>query len=381
MTAFDLLALLFVVMGLALLLAAGAVWHRGSKTRACLRALLDLPTDMHPTLWPERAQHILQTAGVTGLRWEGQWFGDPVGGQWGAAVSPVWPGKMLDAGPDCQIQVTWAALARTNEARMLVLAVLDVFAQAWLAQMRAHTQAVAVALAQRAAVHLYWQHDMRNLAQWVGMLAEEFEEATPEQLPRLAKRLQQQAPLVLEKAHRLLAATTTASAKNPLNVPPPQSTQNKSPTVIIRDAALLSGLEIQIFLHGKLFDPQKKQDTDLATLSINQQSAQALERALDNLLSNIVRDSDVRVSHPPLVWQLRTERHFLLAELQTPHLKTPWPQRPFEPLQLSSQSGLGLYQARRNLRDANGDLQATLNTKGVLFSLRIPLVVSRGLHP
>jgi signal transduction histidine kinase len=380
MSAFDVLALLCVVVGLALLLAAGAVWHRGSKTRACLRALLDLPTNMHPMLWPERAQHILQAAGITGLRWEGQWFGDPVRGQWGVAVSPLWPGKMLDAGPDCQIQVAWAALARTNEARMLALAVLDVFAQAWLAHMRAHTQAVAVALAQRAAVHLYWQHDMRNLAQWVGMLAEEFEEASPEQLPRLAKRLQQQAPLVLEKAHRLLAATSSTLAKDPLNTAQGYDTQDKNPTSIIRDAALLSGLEIQIFLDGKPCDPQEKQDINHSMLRINQQTAQALERALDNLLSNIVRDSDVRVNHPPLALQLRTEQNFLLAELQTPHLKAPWPERPFEPLQLPSRSGLGLYQARRNLRDVHGDFQATPNTMGVLFSLRIPLRTASCKH-
>ena len=62
-------------------------------------------------------------------------------------------------------------------------------------RMRERTQAVAVALAQRAHVQLYWQHDMRNLAQWVGLLAEEFGAATPEQLPRLAQRLQRQAPL------------------------------------------------------------------------------------------------------------------------------------------------------------------------------------------
>lgn len=374
MSTFDLLPILFVAVGMVLLIAAGAVWHRGQRIRACLRALLDLPTDMHPMQWPEQAQRVLETAGIMGLRWEGQWFGDPVQGQWGVSVSPRWPGKVLDAGPDCQIQVVWAALARTNEAQTLALAVLDVFAQAWLTRMRAHTQAVAVALAQRAYVHLYWQHDMRNLAQWVGILAEEFEDASPEQLPRLAKRLQQQAPLVLQRTHRLLAATNSAS-KEPLHtlIPDASEKRNKNPLVIVQDAALLAGLQVQIISDGKPYRSHEQPTCAESPTLITQQVAQALERSLDNVLSNIVRDSDTRITHPPLIWRSRIEQAFLVGELQTPHLRTPWPVRPFEPLQSPTRSGLGLYQARRNLRDVDGDLHATQNAAGVLFCWRIPL--------
>jgi hypothetical protein len=372
MNAVQLLPILFLTIGMVLLIAAWAVWHRGQQTRACLRALLDFPTDMHPMQWPEQAQKVLEAAGIMGLRWEGQWFGDAVGGQWGVPVSPQWPGKVLDAGSDCQIQVAWSALARTDEARALALAVVDVFAQAWLARMRAHTQTVAVALAQRAHVHLYWQHDMRNLAQWVGMLAEEFEEASPEQLPRLARRLQQQAPLVLQRTHRLLAATNTTSPQEH------SSSTHKNPIAVIQEAALLAGLKLEMEK-----DPQANDgDSTNSHLLIRESVAQALERSIDNVLSNVVRDSDTRITNTPLIWRWRTESSVntalttLCGELQTPHLRTPWPSRPFEPLQLPERSGLGLYQARRSLRDVGGDLQATPNSSGVLFRWEIPLASS-----
>ena len=198
---------MLVALGLVLLLAAWAVWHRGQRMRRCLAELLALPADMHPLRWPERAWPILERSGIAGIAWEGVWFGDAVRGQWGQPLADHWPRQTLSAGPDCQIELRWADVARTDEARVLALAVLDVFAQTWLSRMRERTQAVAVALAQRAQVQLYWQHDMRNLAQWVGLLAEEFGAATPEQLPRLAQRLQRQALLLMARAHKMLAAT------------------------------------------------------------------------------------------------------------------------------------------------------------------------------
>jgi hypothetical protein len=231
---------MLVALGLVLLLAAWAVWHRGQRMRRCLAELLALPADMHPLRWPERAWPILERSGIAGIAWEGVWFGDAVRGQWGQPLADHWPRQTLSAGPDCQIELRWADVARTDEARVLALAVLDVFAQTWLSRMRERTQAVAVALAQRAQVQLYWQHDMRNLAQWVGLLAEEFGAATPEQLPRLAQRLQRQAPLLQARAHKLLAATEAPTQVPAEDEPPVQALD------LLHNAAELAGLAIAI---------------------------------------------------------------------------------------------------------------------------------------
>jgi C4-dicarboxylate-specific signal transduction histidine kinase len=64
----------------------------------------------------------------------------------------------------------------------------------------------------------------------------------------------------------------------------------------------------------------------------------------------------------------------LQGQLHTPALSTPWPRRAFEPLKSAAGSGMGLYQARRSLRDVGGDLQAHGVEDGVQFGLTVPLV-------
>ena len=354
---------MLVALGLVLLLAAWAVWHRGQRMRRCLAELLALPADMHPLRWPERAWPILERSGIAGIAWEGVWFGDAVRGQWGQPLADHWPRQTLSAGPDCQIELRWADVARTDEARVLALAVLDVFAQTWLSRMRERTQALAVALAQRAQVQLYWQHDMRNLAQWVGLLAEEFGAATPEQLPRLAQRLQRQAPLLQARAHKLLAATEAPTQVPAEDEPPVQALD------LLHNAAELAGLAIAI-------DMGPDDGSGLPPLVLESAQAQALERALDNIFSNLARDSGARHGGVPLRCECTVHEGALQARLHTPRLATPWPRRAFEPLKSPTGSGMGLYQARRSLRDAGGDLQASEESQGVVFVLRVPLASS-----
>ena len=145
----NLLPLLFVGLGVVLLLAAWAVWHQGRRVRECVRDLLALPDETHPMDWPLQARTVLQRAGIGGMAWQGQWFGDPVQGQWGNAAQPDWTGLTLDAGPDCSLELSWAGLARTDEAQALALVVVDVFVQGWLSRMRQRTQAVKEALLAR----------------------------------------------------------------------------------------------------------------------------------------------------------------------------------------------------------------------------------------
>jgi signal transduction histidine kinase len=296
---------------------------------------------------------------VAGIDWDGVWFGDAVCGHWGPPTEAHWPSQTLHAGPDCQITLRWADVARTDEARALTLAVVDVFAQTWLSRMRERTQAVAVALAQRAHVQLYWQHDMRNLAQWVGLLAEEFSTATPDQLPRLAQRLQRQAPLLQARAQKLLAATE-APAENLTKDTPLADARH-----LLDNAAELAGLALEV--HAMAGAPK------LPALPLDAPQAEALERALDNIFSNIARDSTARHNATPMSCECRVQDGALHARLHTPKLATPWPRRAFEPLKSSTGSGMGLYQARRSLRDAQGDLQASETPEGVIFSIVVPL--------
>ena len=398
MLAASWLPYLFVGLGLMLLVAAGAVWHQSRQIRACVGDLLALPEDLHPMEWPVRAKPILQRAGVRALQWEGHWFGDAVSGRWGQQRKVGAASRQLDAGPDCTLTVHWVGTGRADEAGSRALVVLDVFLQTWLLRMRGKTQAVAVAMAQRAHVHLFWQHDMRNLAQWVGMLADEFGNAADQDLLRLAQRLKRQAPLAQQRARKLLAYTANPLPKQPEpaqahaggRAHPQYSTQTASrqveqhaaegpasgfrqssfgeqvdPLAVLEEAAVLAGLRTTVVRDAAA------SYTDAKPPLITASSAQALESALDNVFSNIARDESVRTAGQPIACTWRMLNGHLRLRLNTPRLATPWPERPFEPMRSATGSGIGLYQARRALRDARGDLKATPTDAGVVFDLTL----------
>ena len=385
---------LFVGLGLVLLVAAGAVWHQSRQIRACVGDLLALPEDLHPMEWPVRARPILQRAGVRALQWEGHWFGDAVTGSWGMQRKLGVASRQLNAGPDCTLTVRWVGTGRADEAGSRVLTVLDVFLQTWLLRMRGKTQAVAVAMAQRAHVHLFWQHDMRNLAQWVGMLADEFGSAADQDLLRLAQRLKRQAPLAQQRARKLLAYTANPPPKPPAAAPAhagqPKSAQAAAlqaaqqaedgpasgfrqssfgeqvdPLAVLEEAALLAGLRTAVTRDAAA------SYTDASPPLISASSAQALESAMDNVFSNIARDEAVRTAGLPIACSWRMLNGHLRLRLNTPRLSTPWPERPFEPMRSATGSGIGLYQARRALRDARGDLKATATESGVVFEVTL----------
>jgi hypothetical protein len=224
--------------------------------------------------------------------------------------------------------------------------------------LRARTESLSVALARRASMSLYLQHDTRNLAQWVNWISGDFENCgSDEALLSTAKRLRENAPLARERANRL----ANSLAQCPQADLPRQIDLRRAVT----QAAVLSGIE-----------------PDVSGSAQAWVSDTLLSRALDNLFSNLAP-----------IWrsgtfcqaklQLRTvergdSRH--LAELE---FYNPWPvqtsllpiEKLFEPFASGRPGGLGLglYQARKSLREAGGDLTARACNLGLTFFLRLPV--------
>jgi signal transduction histidine kinase len=174
--------------------------------------------------------------------------------------------------------------------------------------------------------------------------------------------LQRQAPLLQARAHKLLAATEAPTQVPAEDEPPVQALD------LLYNAAELAGLAIAIgTVEGSALPP----------MVLEAAQAQALERALDNIFSNLARDSGARHGGVPLRCECTVHEGALQARLHTPRLATPWPRRAFEPLKSPTGSGMGLYQARRSLRDAGGDLQASEEAQGVVFVLRVPLALPK----
>ena len=94
------------------------------------------------------------------------------------------------------------------------------------------------------------------------------------------------------------------------------------------------------------------------------------------IFSNIARDPVAAIAQP-LRCLCAVHQGMLQGQLHTPALSTP-SRRAFEPLKSPTGSGMGLYQARRSLRDVGGDLQAHAVQEGVQFGLTVPLASGPG---
>lgn len=361
------LSVLFLVAGGTLWLASWALAARARAFRARMQAMLALFDSIHDPLdLPQAAWPTLHASGWRSLHCTGSWFGQPWQCRLGAHDSPGARRRTtdfvhrIDKHEDIALSLAFSAPRLHGEAQLLAQQMARVFAILMESLVREKTEALAAALAQRAQLSLYLQHDMRNLCQWVGWVGTEFLQAsTQERLLQSALRLQRNAPLALERSQRLqdaLHAAPTQEVEQALDV-----------GQACVQAAQLAGVELR--LQGQAQVWMRRQD---------------LARVLDNLLTNAAQ-----------AWR-EGMRDALLLQIQAPDeghaehavwasLYCPVPpdlgealatDRLFEPLHSGRPGGLGLglYQARKTLRGAGGDLYAEVQPPCLVFHLRLPTV-------
>ena len=359
------LSVAFVTAGLALLAVSLRLRRRAQDYRRAMQEILQLGSkDLEPLEIPSFAWNSLASLGWRTLTWEGEWFGHTVRGSEGLPhlSESTNTGGALEFDILCSDEVHFKVKlfhhALRGESRLFAEQLARVFVVLLESRMRARTEALSVALARRASMSLYLQHDTRNLAQWVNWVCADFELCTSDdELLIFAKRLKENAPLARERATRL----ATSLAQSPVEDSPRQIDLHKAVT----QAALLSGVEPLITGNAQAW----VSDT-------------LLSRALDNLFSNLAPNWRSSVSNPTRL-QLRTvenDQARPMAELQ---FYNPWPdlsghlpmEKLFEPFASGRPGGLGLglYQERKCLREAGGELSATASNLGLTFSLRLPI--------
>jgi len=287
---------------------------------------------------------------------------------------------------ETRLRLCFSAPTLRGEKRLFAEQLAQVFVLLLETRLRARSEALAAALAERARLSLYLQHDMRNLAQWVCWVSADFARSgNPEQLQDAAARLRDNAPLAKERAERLIAALGQQPAEE---APRPIDLRRA-----ITQAAQLAG-----------FTPEIDGD---AWAWIDKS---LLARALDNLFSNLASAWRDPLAIRP-VFQLRTYIESRISAIPgeagehksafvpSPGLRPPspasgrgqaeieffccpWPagtpqlppEKLFEPFASGRPGGLGLglYQARKSLIEAGGELRANPLTEGLRFLLRLP---------
>ena len=366
------LSLLLIVAGLVLLITSLHLNRRAHAYRQRIRSLLKLthqalePLDIPAAAWP-----ILADSGWHTLHWQGRWFGQPVAGHHGAPATDSGHSSPLvfelRSGEDTHLTLTLNHTAPRGETRLFAEHLARIFILLLESRLHARSEALSAALAERAHLSLYLQHDMRNLAQWVDWVSSDFAACQQDdELLAAARRLRDNAPLAQERARRLFDALGQRhqdETHHPVDLRP-----------AILQAARMCGLEPALEGNARA-----------------QVAPALLARALDNLFNNLAKVwRETATDHPTM--QLHTTppdgQHTDHCEL---HFHCPWlpglPPLPaekiFEPFASGRPGGLGLglYQARKSLRETGGDLLATATAQGIDFRLQFPMALQNTYPP
>jgi len=346
------LALIFLVSGLALLAAAAYLTRRVMTHRALLGKLLKLAKDaIDPLQLPAAAWPILREGGINRLNYSGWWFGQAVLDNFGLNESSSHPFsfKVIAEG-DINLHFRLYSGAKHGESRLFTENMSGVLRLLLETAVHRKMEALSAALSEQARLSLYMQHDLRNLAQWVTWLSADLgAESNDADLLAVAKRLQSCAPHAATRARRILDATCKSDL--------PKTIETFRLSEVIREAAEHAGLPVTID-----FDAQIRMRRDL------------LDRTLDNLFSNI---SKPLRENPELMVAVSISRRTdnVMIIINIPFIKDGIKtEMLFEPFNSGRPGGLGLglYQARKSMIEAGGDLAATICGRNICFSLSLP---------
>jgi len=305
----------------------------------------DLP-DLLRQSWPHLAR-----AGVTGLSWKLDWFGTPLARVDGV-VGKDGVSRHLEAG-EITLDVTLWHAGHRGEQRYFSETLSENFFLLLHVDMWIKMGGVQGAFGQAAKMELFLQHDMKNIAQFIHLAAEQLAVAKPEQESALLSTLRAAMPTAGVRANRILSALTHKT-----------ETKNKTAcplAVVLQQAADMHGLSVQI--EGE------------ATALI---AEEPLHSIIDNLLINYSGQSIWNQGHKPASLEIVLSEDEVSATVKLSDLHGrpyPWPERLFEPFwsEQSKGLGIGLYQARQLAAGAGGSLEViAADDQPLVFVLRLP---------
>ncbi len=287
------LPLLLITAGIALFVASLLITRLARRHRRRMEALLRLahqeidPLELPAAAWPQFAE-----AGWQGLSWKGVWFGQTVSGTQGNPELKAPTTLDFEVGSDeARLQLHFYHTGLLGEKKLFADQLARVFVLLLETRLRARSEALAAALAERARLSLYLQQDMRNLAQWVCWISADLCAATQaEQLLATAERLRENAPLAQERAERLIDAMGQRTA-----IDQPEMLDLRQAIV---QAAQLAGFEPEI-------------SGDAQAWIAKSLLARALDTTVDYLLHGSCGNNDTCV-----IWMSETDDNVQRERLQ-----------------------------------------------------------------
>ncbi|MDP3357082.1 MAG: hypothetical protein Q8M51_14630, partial [Polaromonas sp.] len=326
--------------------------HLSRLHRQNMDQLLALREALHEDLLGTlvRHQRTLAKLGLLSIDWRGNWYGTPVFTRMG----PLIPSNVHGAppGPDQNEAVRFAEQVLSQsfqyddislefrvglkglrgERRLFAIQAAEVLFAMLQGALAGRQLALAAAVSQRARVGVFLQHDMRNLAQWVQLVAEDFGSAeTDSELMTKARRLRSNALLAAERAHRMTQALLNPAWQASVSAP---VTTRDDP-----DAAPMLDLDEHILQAGQLHQVE----IDLQGGAWLTWDAAALATVLDNVLGNVSNLSRERIVAARCRVVVAQEGQHIVVHFETPELPLEIPvDKLFEPWASSGTVNKGL---------------------------------------
>jgi signal transduction histidine kinase len=344
----------FILIGLTIGIVLLYLWRKSNKASRINLALIHLNAQHHfdaPRFLRE-AWPLLSQAGIRGMAWRLDWFGVPVEERTGELN-----GRSLYR----EIQVAEMKLAITlyqqdarGEQRYFNETLIETFLLLLRTDMLIKAGTTDATIAQLAKLNLFLQHDMKNVAQFIQLMADQLAAVPAGKEQQVIDHLRTATPLIRHRADRIVRTLTVGQ-----HMVEPIGT---------------------LMLHEKLADLCRLYHLDYhisgeARVSVPENT---IDSALDNILKNYsdmqLRDPRVK---PSVAIAITSDEHDAYVTISANNLPPAQQvERLFEPFWSSDPAGLGigLYQAKQMLEMCKGALHIQQVDGGQLqFHIRIPV--------
>ncbi|MGZ3237831.1 MAG: sensor histidine kinase [Burkholderiaceae bacterium] len=344
----------FILIGLTIGIVLLYLWRKSSKASRINLALIHLNAqhNFDAPIFLREAWPLLSQAGIRGIEWRLDWFGVPVQEQTGHINGRSLYREIQVA--EMKLSITLYQQDARGEQRYFNETLIETFLLLLHTDMLIKAGATDATIAQLAKLNLFLQHDMKNIAQFIQLMADQLTTVPSGKEQQVLDHLRTATPLIRHRADRIVRTLTVGQH-------------------LVEPICML-------LLHEKLDELCRLYHLDYQISGTAKVAApeNTIDSALDNILKNYsdmqLRDNQIKPSISITITNDERDAHISISATNTPPAQQV--ERLFEPFWSSDPAGLGigLYQAKQMLEMCKGSLQVHQIEGGHLqFHIRLPL--------
>lgn len=309
------LAFSTTLVGLTLILV---VWYLQAQSRELKKAILKLyevnkVVNQDALDFIEQAWPILKAAGFKGMKGEIVWFGEVRRIEKGKEAAVSYPVSLAEGGMDFQLLL--AAPRLRGEKKLFAQLIFQTFKSLLVLDVSNKNTQFFLSQKRLEKYQLFVQHDIKNLAQFIQLLADQVREVESEdEKNQLVEHLKKVLPGVTERAEKTIKQMTLSSGAF-------QGVESiEFASEITRIA---KGLDIQYQLHGSF-------------------SCSMSYALFEQVIQNVLENFQHHAYDKPLLIDVMPDGHVIFSMARQKGEKDIQSERLFEPFWSSSEKGMGL---------------------------------------